>query len=149
MLLPGQIAMPGCDPKRIGIYAMSFGVSTALLTNLTNLTNIRSLCLVGGIGFRPKRFIRRFIDRGDKINRKGETRLTRSSGKTMIVQKDFWPSLESLHQEDIVSNLTIPTFVIHGENDTYVLTSDVNKVYHRIGSNLKKLKIYPRCRTRF
>lgn len=130
---------PHLDPVRVGIYAMSFGVSTVLLTSLHH---IRSLCLTCGIGFRPENYIKRYLNRGDTINKDGETRLTRSSGKTMIVQADFWPSLENLRQEELVAKLRIPVFVVHGNLDEYVTNDDMQCVYGAIKSRGKKLKVY-------
>lgn len=129
---------PHVDPDRIGIYAMSFGVSTVLLADTTG---IRTLVLTGGIGFQPKNYIKRFLDRGDVINRNGETRLTRSNGKKLVVHVDFWTSLDNFNQEVTVKTLTLPVLVIHGDNDEYLHNEDTHRVFDAIASKNKSIKV--------
>lgn len=128
------------DSSRIGIYAMSFGVSTVLLSK--RLAQIKSLCLSGGIGFRPANFIQRFVKKGATINKQGVTNLPRSSGKTLIVRPDFWPPLDSLVQENLAEKLRLPVFVIHGDKDSYVRVNDMQMVFDSIPTVSKKLKIF-------
>lgn len=123
----------------VGIYAMSFGVSTVLMMNLRA---VRSLCFVGGLGFQPELFLKRYINKGAIINKAGETMLPRSNGKLLALGTDFWPSFDTLDQKKLVEKLVIPICVLHGDQDVYVDFENAKDVYARISSNNKKLKIF-------
>lgn len=127
------------DQTKIGLLGMSFGVSTILKMDMSN---IKSLCLVSGLGFRPAKFIKRYTDKGAIINRNGVTKLPRTSGKITKIAPDFWSDFDNLVHEKLVTNLTKPTMVIYGDKDTYIFYDDVMSVYQAMPQGHKYLKLF-------
>lgn len=126
------------ESSRLGIHATSYGVPTTLL--LSQLP--KSFCLVAGVHFLHKSITKVFEERGVKINYQGDTAMPRSSGQTTTVGKEFWESIEKYDPLEVVKSIKIPVFMVHGDKDTKVETSDVQKVFDAIPSEGKRLKIF-------
>lgn len=135
------------DTDRIGILAQSYGVPTLLHLvrsdlDAQGLTFAKSLVFVSGTYF-PKRSIERvYTERGVTINYEGDTSLPRLSGENTTVGKEFWQDIDSFDPIAQVKNLTMPVFLIHGDQDTKVTIAEVEKVYEAIARKDKKLKIF-------
>lgn len=123
-----------------GIHATSMGVPSVLLANLSRCA---SLCLVSGV-YQVSRSIHQVYaeERGVKINYDGYTEIPRGSGTTTPVGPGFWKSIAAFDALKEVRKVTIPVFLIHGDRDTKVATSEVKEVFDAIPGKRKKLKVY-------
>ena len=128
------------DRSRIGIHATSFGVATALAATLSE---VKTYCFVSGAVYPFESITRVYTNnRGVTINYDGDTTLPRSSGENTTVGKEFWKSLKNFNQEEVARNFHAPVFVIHGDQDNKITTSDAKRVYALLGSSHKKWKLF-------
>jgi dipeptidyl aminopeptidase/acylaminoacyl peptidase len=130
---------PSVDVKRIGIYAMSFGVPSTLSADISS---VRSLCLVSGAYFPYEAMEQMFRLKGE-YNPQGESWRKFSTGEIFRVGSDFWVSLRQFDQTQSVQSLTQPVLVIHGDKDIKISIPDVKKIYAAVGSKTKKIRIFP------
>ena len=128
------------DVNHVGIHATSMGVSTTLLANITDCA---SLCLVAG-AYQVNRSIHKVYEEelGVKINYSGTTELPRGSGAKTPVGPGFWKSIAAFDAISQARKVTIPVFLIHGDQDTKVSTQEVQEVFAAIPSKKKNLKIF-------
>ncbi|MBU1327170.1 alpha/beta hydrolase [Patescibacteria group bacterium] len=128
------------DNQRIGIHATSMGVATVLLADFARCA---SLCFVAGV-YNVNRSIHQVYEeeRGVKIHHEGTTQLPRGSGATTPVGPVFWKSIAAFNVITLIQKLTLPVFLVHGDQDTKVSTSEVREVFDKIPSKEKRLKIF-------
>lgn len=129
------------DRGSIGLHATSMGVPSALLAK-SDLCS--SFCFVSG-AYEVSRSIHKVFEeeRGVKINYEGITKLPRSSDEaTTPVGPGFWKSIAAFDPKLAAGNITIPTFLIHGDQDNKVTTEETEKVFALIPTKTKKLKIF-------
>ncbi|MFZ5845012.1 MAG: HIT domain-containing protein [Patescibacteria group bacterium] len=127
------------NPQRIGILAQSYGVATVM--SLTSLS-VKTLCLVSG-SYNPKESIAKvYQERGVKINYQGDTTLPRSSGEFTTVGKEFWQAARNFDGVLAAKKIHAPVLFIHGDRDTKIPVSEVEKVFVAVPSTNKKLKVF-------
>lgn len=128
------------NDQGIGIHATSLGVATVLLADFSSCA---SLCFVAGV-YDVNRSIHQVYEeeRGIKIHYEGTTQLPRGSGATTPVGPLFWKSIAAFNVITLIDKLTLPVFLVHGDQDTKVSTSEVREVFDKIPSKEKKLKIF-------
>lgn len=127
--------MPEADPKRIGIYAMSFGVATALRADLGG---IKSACFVSG-AYDPYISLQKlFSDRGE-VHFDGMSWRKFSSGETIRLKPEFWRDLKSFDSETVLRPFSVPTCIIHGKADAKIPFSEAQQAYESVSSSKKNL----------
>jgi uncharacterized protein len=129
---------PDIDGKRIGIYAMSFGVPSTLGANLND---VKTLCLASGAYFPEKYMPERFRKTG-VYNPSGISWRKASTTEIFRLGPKFWQDLNALNFIESVKRLITPVIMIHGDQDFIIPVAFANEVFAVIGSQKKKLKIF-------
>lgn len=128
------------DTSRIGLLAQSYGVATALSSNVKP---IKSMIFVGGTYNLEEAITRVYRELGVKINYGGDTTLPESSGEHTTVDKCFWQDAKKFSsklQAKLIKTQSV--FVIHGDGDTKISPSDAKDFYNTLHTKNKKLKIF-------
>jgi dipeptidyl aminopeptidase/acylaminoacyl peptidase len=126
-----------CDPKRIGIYAMSFGVASALCSSLQNVT---SLCFISG-AYSPGESLQEMFRLKGEYNPDGISWRKFSTGEIVRFPASFWQDLKLFDCMKAASLIIIPTMIIHGDNDAKISHKEAQSVYDAIKCE-KKIKIF-------
>lgn len=117
-------------PDRIGVFAQSYGVTTAMAMNFQNL---RTAVWNGG-AYIPHKSL--------AIAYKEEEELRRSSGKSTFVEKDFWEDVHKFDDIARANKIRFPVFVIHGDQDNKIPVSDMELVFDALASKKKKMRVF-------
>lgn len=126
-----------CDTKRIGVYALSFGVATTIRATLDSIS---SLCLVGGVYSAYETIQKLFEDRGEFHPDQISWRKF-SSGEVLKYPPDFWKDLKQSSETNKILKLTIPTMIVHGGCDSKISPKEAQSVFFSLKSEKKRLKI--------
>lgn len=122
-----------------GVLAQSYGATTVLASHLPS---VRSQVLVSP-GLSMIKTIREvFESRGVTINFEGDTLLPRSTGQNTIVGKKFWDELRDWDDIAYAKKVTIPTCILHGDNDPKIPVATVQEFYNAVTIQPKMLKIF-------
>lgn len=126
------------DTGRMDVHGTSFGVPTIMWANITD---VKSFIFVSGVYYLTC-FKKQFEGRGATIYYDRDTDLPRSSGRKTVVGPEFWPAVDLFNPVVLAKKIKIPTFMIHGDQDTKIDTKDVEQVFDAVASKKKKLKIF-------
>lgn len=126
--------------KRIGIYAESFGVPSAMSANLSNVSSLLFLSGVYSVGKNMRRVFAE--ERGAIIVKDGETKLPRSDGSVTVVGKQLFPGLDAFNPKLKAGKIFQPVFAVHGSLDTKISTDEVQFIFRFFPNPDKRLKIY-------
>jgi pimeloyl-ACP methyl ester carboxylesterase len=132
-------ALPDADPDRIGLIAQSYGVPTAAAADLAG---VASVLFVSGVYFPYESFTRVWPTRGTVLQFDGETVRHHSDGQDTIVGKEFWTELRAFDQVALAKKLTMPVFMINGDQDKYAAKEDIDRVFGAIPGKMKKSKTF-------
>lgn len=130
------------DPKRIGILAQSFGVPTvlqAILPRIASLVCVSGVYMLRGLfkeGLQRDRSLKEMRELG------GKTEFYDYDGKVVMVDREFWQSIDAFDPLGRVGRLTMPVMMIQGDQDSYTPVDEVKLMYASIASRNKKLKIF-------
>lgn len=130
------------DSKRIGVLAQSFGVPTVLCSTLTHIASL--ICVSGVYVLRGlfKEGLQRDRSLKEMRERRGKTEFHDDDGKVVIVDQEFWRSINAFDPLEKARRLTMPVMMIHGDQDSYTSVKEARHVYASILSSNKKLKIF-------
>jgi fermentation-respiration switch protein FrsA (DUF1100 family) len=138
-VLRWMLSVPEVDKGRVGLIAQSYGVPTA---TAANLSEVRSVLFVSGVYFPYENFVRIWPTRGTTLNFDGDTVRHHDDGKDTTVGKEFWTELMSFDQLALTKKLTMPVFIIQGDQDKYSISDQVEAVYQTLPGKKKKKKTY-------
>ncbi len=128
------------DDTHVGLLAQSYGVATALTSDLRAIT---TMALVSGTYNLYEAIERVYQERGVIINYRGDTTLLRSSGEYTTVDERFWQDAKRFNAVSLARKLATQfVFVVHGDKDTKISPEEAEKFYMALGTKNKKLKIF-------
>ncbi len=127
------------DQSRIGIFALSFGVASALAANLIC---VRSAVLLGG-AYYPLESLKALFVSSQGYNPADISFRKHTNGTVSRVGPAFWSTLQEFDTQKICRTLQIPVYIMHGDNDNKIPVADAKKVFEFFPSPLKRIKIYP------
>lgn len=122
--------------KKIGIYAMSFGVPCVLRSN----PRVNSLCYVGG-AYNLKTSVQQLFSNNGKYNPEGISWRKFSSGEIIRLNPGFWTDLNTFDAQKYLSKINLPVMIIHGKADQKISFRDAQRMYADINHPAKKIKI--------
>lgn len=126
------------DKGRVGIIGQSYGVATVMAANLVG---VESVLLVSGVYFPYDSLLRVYTLRGTTFNFEGDTILRRSAGEVRV-SKEYWQEAKSFDQIAQAKKMSMPVFMLQGDQDKYTIKEEIEMVYQALPSKSKKQKTF-------
>lgn len=121
------------DSSKIGILAQSLG--TAVTVALT--PKVKSLILMGSVAHTEIISDKRI--KWDILNKKGTSKIIKSSGRVITIKPQFWSDMESYDLLKSISKFKGSTLFIHGSLDDKVPISEMEAYYEKANEPKEKI----------
>ena len=126
------------DAGKVGVIGQSYGVATV---TAAHLQGVASVVLVSGVYFLYDSLIRVYTQRGTVFNFEGDTIMKRPAGDVWV-SKEYWTEAKSFDQLALTKKMSMPVFMVQGDNDKYTVEEEVEAVYNALPNAHKKTKTF-------